>query len=83
MESPEKSSTLPLDYAAELAFELHMMRGECCEAATEIVAHPPVDLGELEECARLDDALARAHRLLQHTINGIKQRRAHRDNPGK
>lgn len=67
-----------MDYAAELAFEIHLLRGECSEAASGILAQHPVDEAALEECARLEEALARAHRLLQHTLNSIKAVRVRR-----
>ncbi len=64
MKSSEQSLALPLDYASELSFELHLMRGECSEAARKLMAHHPVDEKGLEDCAVLDDALAQAKRLL-------------------
>lgn len=78
MKSPESSTSLPLDYATELAFEMHLMRADCCLAAQELMNQGPLEATALEECALLDDALAHAHRLLQSTVKHIKQAQARR-----
>lgn len=81
MKLPEQPVTLPLDYATELAVELHLMRGECSDAARELIQEAtegPVDEIGLEECAVLDEALARAHRHLQAALDTIRQLRAAR-----
>lgn len=59
MKSPQESIALPLDYAAEIAFEMHLMRSECCDTAQQIVSQSPLDQQALEECAWLDEALGR------------------------
>ena len=75
MKLPEQPGVLPLDYVAELAVEIHLMRGECCRAANQIVSKEPPDFAALEECARLDEVLSRTQRLLQATLIGIQHRR--------
>ena len=42
------------------------------------MARKPLDELELEECARLDDALAQAQQLLKRTVRGIMLSRIHR-----
>jgi hypothetical protein len=54
-----------------MAFELDAMRAACCHAASVLLKKRKVDEAELEECARLDDALAKAHFLLKSTVRGI------------
>ncbi len=78
MKSPEQRATLPLDYATELAMELHLMRGECSDAAKELIQESPLDQIGLEECAVLDEALARAQRHLKGAVDTIRQLRAAR-----
>ncbi len=78
MKSPETPVALPLDYAAELALELHLMRSECSQVAQGLAEQDMLDEIGLEECAVLDEALARAHRLLQGTVSRIRKFRAAR-----
>jgi hypothetical protein len=78
MNSPEEPITLPLDYATELAMELHLMRAECSDAAESLIGGDIVDYIGLEECAVLDEALARAQRVLQGAIGQIQHLRAQR-----
>lgn len=59
---------LPIGRVAQAAFQIEAMRAECCAAAQLIVNGTPLDEAELEECARLDDALAKAQRLLKATV---------------
>lgn len=72
MKPSQKPVALPLDYAAEIAFEIHLLRGECSQAARDLIKQSPLDAQALEECARLDDALAKAHALVQTAIERIK-----------
>ncbi len=81
MKLPEQPVALPLDYATELAMEIHLMRGECSDAARALVhdAHDePLDETGLQECAILDEALAKAQRLLQGAVASVRQLRAAR-----
>ncbi len=79
MSSPNPEVALPLDYAAELAFEMHLMRAECSEAAQRLVEQTPLDEAGLEECARLEETLAQAQRLLSATVERIRASRAERE----
>ncbi len=54
-----------------MAFEIDAIRAECSKAAQSLVKRKPLDEAELEECARLDDALAQAHRLLKYTVRKV------------
>ena len=47
------------------------MRAACSRAAEAALAKDPPDESELEECARLDDGLAQAHRLLKATVRDV------------
>lgn len=78
MKPSQKPGALPLDYAAEIAFEIHLLRAECSQAARDLISQRTLDEHALEDCARLDDALARAHALVQNAIARIKGMRAKR-----
>jgi len=80
MSKPENSHsiTLPLEYAAQIAFELHSMRRECSEFAGHLLSQPGTTERELEDCARLDEALARAARVLRIALDGIQVSRTRR-----
>ena len=78
MKSPEHPASLPLDYVSELAFEIHLMRSECSDAARRLMRHEPLDELALEECALMDEALAAAKRRLDSAILHIKQSRKKR-----
>lgn len=54
------------------------MRAACSRAAQIIANKKPLDENELEECARLDDALARAHRILKRTVRNVMLSRLNR-----
>jgi len=69
--STKRSPGLPIGRAAKLAFDLDETRAACCQATSIILSKKTVDQAELEECTRLDDALARAHRILKSTIRSI------------
>jgi len=62
---------LPIGRTARIVFELDAMRAECSKAAQEVLNQPDVDGSEFEECAKLDDALAKAHRLLKANLRRI------------
>ncbi len=78
MKSPEQPMVLPLEYATELTMELLLMRGECCDAANALMQEQPLDEDGLEECAVLDEALARAQVLLHGAVANIRKLRASR-----
>ena len=62
---------LPIGRVAQLAFQIDSMRAECCAAAHLLANESPLNEPELEECARLDDALANAQRILKSTVAGV------------
>jgi len=62
---------LPIGRTARLVFELDAIRGECAQAAAELLDQPDMDGNEFEECAKLDDAVAQAHRLLKAHLRRI------------
>ena len=64
-------TTLPIGPTARIAFEIDATRAACCRVAELLLGREPVNHAELEDCARLDEALARAHRLLKATVRGI------------
>ena len=43
MKSPQNSVALPLEYAVELAIEMHLMRSECAEAARALMTQSQPD----------------------------------------
>lgn len=54
-----------------MAFQIQAMRADCCKAAAALTRQRRLDECELDECARLDDALAEAQRLLKSTVAQI------------
>ena len=54
-----------------MAFEIDIIRAGCSKAAQQLMSKKPLDEVELEECARLDDALAKAHWILKSTVRSI------------
>jgi hypothetical protein len=71
MKIKKQKVSLPIGRAALLAFQMNSLRGECCEAAEKLLRQAPLNEAELEECARLDDALAEAQRLLKTAVGRI------------
>ena len=67
----KRPTTLPIGHTARIVFEIDALRGDCCKAAQALLARERLDEAELEECARLDDALARAHALLKGTVRNV------------
>jgi hypothetical protein len=72
MDKPEQSITLPLEYAAQIVFELHSMRRECSQFASHLLSHQVLTESDMEECIRFDDALSGAARVLQAALDGIQ-----------
>lgn len=62
---------LPIGRMAQIAFQTEALRAECCAAAHMLVNETPLNEAELEECARLDDALAKAQILLKSTVASV------------
>lgn len=83
MRANQTKVSLPIGRAAMLAYQILDLRHECCEAAEKLTRQKPLNEAELEECARLDDALADAHRLLKATITNITVSRIRRRSRAK
>jgi hypothetical protein len=79
MNKPEQPNTLPLEYAAQIAYELNSMRRECSEFAMRLLSRRPLDETNLEDCARLDEALSRAHGVLHSALEGMRSGRSKGD----
>jgi len=73
-----KAAVLPIGRAAQIACQIETMRADCCKAANILSNQKPLDEQELEECARLDDALAQAQRLLKASVSRIIMSRLRR-----
>ena len=71
MKKNERFVGLPIGRTARLVFEIDAMRAECCQAAQQLLDHGVVDGPEFEECAKLDEALDRAHRMLKENLRTI------------
>jgi hypothetical protein len=69
---------LPIGRTARLAFEIDSLRKRCSQAAQFLVDQDVLDEAQLEDCAHLDDALAKAHRLLRQTVRSIMVERLNR-----
>lgn len=78
MRSSKRHPTLPIGRTAKIAYEIDALRLACSKAAQILVAQKPLDELELEECARLDDALAQAQRRLKQTVREIMLSRLNR-----
>lgn len=78
MKTKKPRVSLPLGRAALIAFQLNSLRDECCEAAEKLCRQKKIDESELDDCARLDDALAEAQRLLKFAVANIACSRLHR-----
>jgi len=71
---------LPVGKAALLMCQIDLLRDKCCEAASQLMKRKCVDELELEECARLDDGLAAANRILRSTLIDVTRSKLRRQN---
>lgn len=71
MRSTKDYAGLPIGRTAKLAYEIDTLRAGCSKAANALVNKDSLDEAELEECAQLDDALARAQRILKLTVRNV------------
>lgn len=78
LKSTKREPALPIGRTARIAFEIDAVRAGCSKAAQHLMRQTPLNEAELEECARLDDALAKVHRLLRATVRGIMVSRLNR-----
>lgn len=81
MKKPKIS--LPLGRAGLLAFQINSLRDDCCVAAEKLLRQKPLNEAELEEAARLDDALAEAQRVLKTAVARIAYSRLKRRSQNK
>ena len=75
MKAPEQHTSKLLDRTVDLMFRIYVIRGECSAAAHSILKRKSNDAGMVEDCARLDDTLAKVYRSLQTTVRGIQRSR--------
>ena len=78
MRVTQRPVTLPIGRTARLSFELDALRADCCRSAQAIVNRKKFEEAELDECARLDEALAQAHRQLKAAVRDIMLSRLRR-----
>ena len=78
VKTKKQTPALPIGRAARIAFEIDTMRAACSQAAAGLLQNESPDDAEVEECAELDEALARAHRLLKGTVRKIMLARLQR-----
>ena len=78
----KRHASLPIGRTARIAFEMDVMRTECCRAAQTVMNEKRPNEDELEDCARLDDALAAAQRILKTTVRSIMLSRIGRNRRG-
>jgi len=69
--STKRNEALPIGRAARIAYEIDALRSDCCKAAQSLLAKESLDELEFEECAKLDDGLAKAQRLLKATVRDV------------
>jgi hypothetical protein len=77
--STKNHAALPIGRTAKLAYELDSLRAGCSRAAAVLVKQSSFDEAELDECARLDDALSHAQRVLKAAVRNIMLSRLSRN----
>ncbi len=82
VKNSKRHASLPIGRTARVAFEMDVMRTECCRTAQAIMNDKRPNEDELEDCARLDDALAEAQRILKRTVRSIMLARIGRNRRG-
>lgn len=83
MSNKKPKITFPLGRAGLLALQLNSLRDECCYAAKTILQQEPLNEAELDEAARLDDAIAETQRILKTAVARIVHSRHKRRNKRK
>lgn len=78
MKAKKRHTALPIGRTARIAYELDAMRAACCRTAQALTSRKDYDEDELEECARLDEALYAAQRLLKSTVRSVMLSRLNR-----
>ena len=79
----KRKTALPIGRTAMVLFQMIALRDECCAAAEALMSQRELDESALEECARLDDALAEAHRVLKFTLARLTLARLKRKGQAK
>jgi len=74
----KRHAALPIGRTARIAYEIDAMRAACSKAAQTLMSKKTLDEVELEECARLDDALGHAHRVLKCAVRNVMLSRLNR-----
>ena len=74
----KRHAVLPIGRTARISYEIDAMRAACSKAAQSLMNKKTIDEVELEECARLDDALAHAHRILKCAVRNVMLSRLNR-----
>lgn len=69
--STKEHAALPIGRTARTAYDLDALRAGCSKSAARLLAKSSVDEAELEECARLDEAIAHAQRILKSAVREI------------
>lgn len=67
----KSKAILPIGRTAQIAFQIEALRAECCAAAKILMEEAPLNEAELDECARLDDALSKAQATLKSTVANV------------
>ena len=71
MKPSRRQTELPVRSAVRIAYQLDVARAACSKAARRLLGSEPVNEQELEDCARLDEAIARVQKLLRATVRSI------------
>jgi hypothetical protein len=77
--STKQQASLPIGRTARVAYELDTLRAGCSKAAGLLLSKGGPDEDELEECAKLDDAIAHAQRILKSAVRDIMLSRLSRN----
>lgn len=76
VKAPDTHTAKLLDRTVDLMFRIYMIRGECSAAAQAILKKKGNQSSAVEDCARIDDALARVYQSLQSTVRTVQRSRA-------
>jgi hypothetical protein len=72
------TTTSLLEQISDMMLQIFVLRGQCSRRAGKLTRRRPVDERALEECARIDDALASGYRALQRVVKQIREDRENR-----
>jgi hypothetical protein len=81
VKAPDRRTAKLLDQTVDLMFRIYVIRGACSEAASALLKKNRRDHLAVEDCARLDDTLAKVYRSLQSTVRVIQRSRARKRRP--